>query len=153
MSNLGLRVIALGTLTLVLASCSSNSVPTGQNVSTSNSQSHVRQANMGPCPASGITIAPGANGTWTVGIGDTCDMFAPQDQPCNTGEFGETYHFIITGGASHGTLTQSGNEGKFKRTSSGEVDITLQQWTYAIGDHNCQSPTISPYGTISFTTP
>jgi hypothetical protein len=137
----------------MLAGCSSTSLPTGQNVSASNSQSHVRHLNMGPCPASGITMATGNNGTWTVGIGDSCDMYAPMNEPCNTGEFGETYHFIITGGASYGSLGQSGNEGTFTRTSKGEVDITLQQWTYEIGDFHCASPMISTYGTIHFTTP
>jgi len=150
--DLGVRIVALGTLTFALAGCSSNSVPMGASVSTSSAQSHAHHLNNGPCPASGITIAPGDNGTYTLGVGDTCDMFAPPDQGCNTGEFGYTYKFIITGGAGNGTLTQSGNEGKFKRTSSGEVDITLQKWTYSIGDHNCQSPTISSYGTIAFTT-
>src|SRR5579863_6857276 len=130
----------------MLAGCSTSSgVPSNATAPTTNAVVHL---NNGPCPASGIQFQPGSNGTWTVAVGSDCVMYVPPDTGCteSTGP-GEIYTML---GVSHGTLTQSTNKWTFKRTSTGEVDLSLQQKTSFYP--RCH-PSFSTYGTITFTTP
>jgi hypothetical protein len=153
MNILGVRILALGMLMGILTGCSASSgMPTGQSASTPHPQTaHVRPATA--CPASGINFGVGDNGTYTVAINATCEIIAPPTITCNASQDGYTFDpFTFTGGSTHGTLTQTGRDATFKRTSSGEVDIGLPAFvTYFF--QNCRPPHSITYGTITFTTP
>jgi hypothetical protein len=149
-NTLGVRILALGTLILILAGCSASSgVPSNASAPASNTAARL---NHGPCPASGISFGPGDNGTWTVADGSDCIMYVPPDTPCATAGVGDTYTVLFTGGSTHGTLTHNeGNKWTFKRTSTGEGDLELQQAQSSYFNH-CK-PEFSSYGTLTFTTP
>jgi hypothetical protein len=136
---------------LSIAACSNSAMPTGQGQPTSYSQySHVRPGTPA-CPATGIQFQVGNNGTYTVGIGDACDIVAPADETCNASQNGYTFDpFEFTGGSQYGTLTQKGSVGKFTRTSRGEVDIELPATAHYF-IQNCLVPHPLAYGTITFT--
>jgi hypothetical protein len=146
MNILSFRTVALGALVLVFVACSSTAVPTGQSVS---STSKIRPATA--CPSGGITFTTGGNGTYSVGIGDTCKLYSPvEDTACVPGSgVGYDYDFVITSGASHGTLSDTISRlATFKRTSSGDVSIALQQHYLNPGD-SCKDIEYSTYGTIT----
>jgi hypothetical protein len=147
--SLGLRVLALGTLTLIFAGCSTSSgVPSNANAPASNA---VVRLNNGPCPASDLQFQPGSNGIWTVAVGSNCVMIVPLDSACSESSSpGEIYTMSFTGGGDHGTLRQSGNRWTFHRNEAGEVDLNLEQKETLYP--RCH-PTFSSYGTITFTTP
>lgn len=152
MNTLSFRLIALIVLLPLVSSCSTSATtPPSKNTTVSNVRVH--HSDKGPCPPSGILFAVGNNGTYTVAVGDKCVMYAPYDQTCIpgiSGQDGLTYTFEITSGGSNGTLAQSGNKGTFTRSSSGEVDISLQETEYGQSD-SCK-PTMLTYGTITFKT-
>ncbi|MGA7247007.1 MAG: hypothetical protein WBW89_04550, partial [Candidatus Cybelea sp.] len=122
---------------------------TNQSALTSDARFHPAAAS--PCPGGGIHLVQGNNGTYTVAIGASCDMYAPYNTGCSESSSpGETYTFMITSGFGLGTLKVEQNEGTFKRTGKGEVVITIQQ---AQRLYPLCKPTYSTWATIHLTTP
>ena len=101
------------------------------------------------CPGSGLYLS-GNIGTYSVGVGDKCVLYGPDDQACITGEQGGyRYTFSIVSGGSHGTLTPGvGTMATFKRTSTGDVVIDLKQ-EYQIPTDGCKPGGFTTYGSVT----
>jgi len=142
---IGVRNVALGILVLGFVGCSSTPVPTAQNASTLTRTSKVRPDMS--CP---FTFTTGDNGTYTVGVGDSCVMNSPANQTCELDtQPGYEYSFEITSGGSNGTLsggTIGETQATFNRTSSGKVYISLLQYQYPLG--TCRISGYITYGTV-----
>lgn|GEM_PF-2951449 len=148
MNAFAVRTAALGILVLGFVACSSIAVPTSQNAPGTTAASKVRP----DASCGSMTFVPGANGPFTVGIGDTCTMNVPPDTGCVPDvTSGYEYQFLIQSGGSDGTLTGGGigsSSAKFKRTSSGEVVINLRAYSEDSGD-NCRPAGGFIYGYVT----
>jgi hypothetical protein len=143
------RKLALGMLTLIFVGCSTSSgMPTNQSASASNARVHPNMA----CPGGGIHFVTGSNGTYTVAIEGTCELYAPYDVTCTPPSgYGFKYDFYIYSGGSYGTLSGTVNdEATFTRESAGEVVVNLRQ--AFLNPLTCK-PTYSTYGYVHLTTP
>jgi hypothetical protein len=151
-NTLGVRIATIGLALTFLAGCAQNAVPGQQPGSSSSQASRAKQA--AACPASGIEVGPGDSGTFSVGNGDSCDLFGPEDQTCLLDSLaGYQYTFVIQSGAGHGTLsgttqTGSGSEATFHRTGAGNVVIYLKQ-LYQNPVNECKPGGDSTYGSVT----
>jgi hypothetical protein len=146
LTALGTRTAAIGAIALFLAACANSSVP--GNPSEASMTSKVKPATACGTGGSGIAVGSGDNGTFSVAIGNTCDMAGPDDTECVSGELsGYTYTFQLASTGSLGVFNTSGNTASFKRTASGNVKIDLMQ-SYHNAARNCEGSTVV-YGYVT----
>jgi hypothetical protein len=149
------KALALGILALVFAGCSNTTVPMGQNTSAVTAQSRsahpVAPQNMGPCPASGISLQPGDNGTYLDPVGTSCTIIAPANSTCNISNLGYDYFFEAPNPSGLGNWSVSGNRGTFTRTATGAVVITVTEipYHYDYPKHACVPGSPSEYGQVT----
>jgi hypothetical protein len=126
-NTLGVRNLFLGMLVLAFVGCSSSTTPSGQSQPGSVIPSNVSKVRADTSCGS-FTFGPGNNGTYTVGIGDTCVMYEPTDDLCMIGVQSGNVYEMTPSSPIHGTFTggQIGtSSATYKRTSSGDVTVTV----------------------------
>ena len=119
MKVFGVRKLAFGILVLAFVGCSSTAVPTGQSASAIGSSKVKPAASCGQ-----FTVVPGANGPYTVKVGDSCLMYVGGSSCIPDEQSGTEYLFMVVSGGNDGTL-KGGALGDpsatFKRTMGGTV--------------------------------
>lgn len=143
----GVRNLAFGILVLAFVGCSSTGVPTGQSATIPIGSAKVRPA----ASCGEFTVVPGANGPYTVGVGDSCVMNVGGSTCVPDQQSGDEYSFMLVSGGDDGTL-KGGALGDasatFKRTAKGTVVLHVLQWSQNSGD-NCKPGTGGLYATIT----